>query len=396
MAHISHLVEDRDIRLADISTIAAAASQGILKDATEKLDGANVMYSSTSKWEARFSRSESDIKTAGVIAAVLEARFTGRGAVQDTFSNGANAIRAAVRSFSALELVQVFEGLRLWYSAEIVYTKNPNVVRYDADAIVLHERPVLRLFGEKVFDVVAGQPGYGKVKIALDRVPDMDEAASALGWRVVGPQRVSFAPMQDLAPLKSLLTAVQTFGRLDQTLQEALLDRARDDLKKYGMTPELHEMAALRLSEAKGCPTLTALKARVPSRVAAMLRASDEWVAGQIAPLELAVVDFGVALLPGVKPSMVADPDSEAKRIRQKLEESLALVKKSRNQHAVDYVAVQMAKLKGPERIVTPVEGVVFPWKGKLYKLTGAFASANAIIGLCRYGRGKDIPPISG
>lgn len=393
MAHISHLVEDRDITLGDVEDIATLSAAGRLV-ATEKLDGANVMYSSNSKYEARFSRSESDIKSAGMIAAVLEAKFAGRGLVQDTFSNGANAIRSAVRAFSPLELIQVFEDLQLWYSADIVYTKNHNVVRYDRDVIVLHERPVLRLFGEKIVSADPGQPCAADVQTLLKRVPDMDDNVQASGWQVRGPSRVTLQPMVEQTSLHALRGVLKKMGPPATTLQDFLLDRAFEELTRFRMHEPLLKSAALRLSEAKGAPTLTVLKPRVPSSVALMLRGSKEWVAKQLAPLELAIVDFGVDFLPGVKPSLVDDPDSEAKRIREKLEESLALVKKSRNQHAVEYVAKQMEKLKDPSRVTTPVEGVVFPWKGKLYKITGAFASANAIIGLCRYGRGKDIPPI--
>jgi hypothetical protein len=396
VAHISHLIEDRDVTQNDVVDIASAAWWGTLTNVTEKLDGVNIVFSSTSKYETRFSRSESDIKKGGMISAVLEAKFAGRDLVRDTFARGSNAICVAARAFTPLELLEAFESLRLWYSAEIINTRNPNVVAYDGDSIVLHERPVLRCFGESVLAVVSGQPGADAVRTVLKRVPDMNDSVSALKWRVLGPQNVILQRRSADGPLDELVRATRSWFGGEKTLQSVLTERARDDLKSYGMSEQLLDASVLRLSEAKGCPTLTALKARVPSQVASTLRASDEWVARQLRPLELAISDFAVELLNDVTPSLVADPIAETKRIRVKLEESLVLVKNSRNQHAIDYVKPHMEKLRDVSRFTTPVEGIVFPWKGKLYKLTGAFAPTNAIVGLCRYGRGRLMPPIFG
>ena len=43
-------------------------------------------------------------------------------------------------------------------------------------------------------------------------------------------------------------------------------------------------------------------------------------------------------------------------------------------------------KLGGFDAIV-PVEGVVFVYKGNTYKLTGAFAPVNQILGVLKYAR---------
>jgi hypothetical protein len=389
MAHISHLVEDRDITQNDVVGIATATWLGTLEGATEKLDGANLVYSCTNKLQPRAARSEGDIKAGGMIGAVLEAKFTGRGLVQETFGKGFDALRRSMLSLSLRGAKAAFADATVWYSAELIYVKNANVVVYDRDTLVLHERPVVRFDGSAV--VPHGLEGFAAIEAGL---PGMVEAAEAVGWGVLGPRKVVFRPRTDPAPLNELTRSVRAWFGGEKTLQTALKERAKADLKKFGMGEELLNAASERLSESKSAPSLTVLKNRVPTRVAAMLRASDAWVAEQIAPLEAVVIDFGAVLLAGVEPSLVSNPEAEAERIRGKLKESLSLVKKSRNQHAVDYVASHMAKLKDPDRVVTPVEGVVFPWKGKLYKLTGVFAPTNAIIGVCRYGRGKLIPPL--
>ena len=36
---------------------------------------------------------------------------------------------------------------------------------------------------------------------------------------------------------------------------------------------------------------------------------------------------------------------------------------------------------------IVPIEGVVFTYKGKVYKLTGTFAPVNQILGMLKYAR---------
>lgn len=47
----------------------------------------------------------------------------------------------------------------------------------------------------------------------------------------------------------------------------------------------------------------------------------------------------------------------------------------------------QLLRLKdiGGFEAIVPTEGVVFRYKGKLYKLTGAFAPVNQILGYLRF-----------
>ena len=52
----------------------------------------------------------------------------------------------------------------------------------------------------------------------------------------------------------------------------------------------------------------------------------------------------------------------------------------------VEYQLKRIEKLGGFEKIV-PIEGIVFTFKGNTYKLTGAFAPVNQLIGILKYGR---------
>lgn len=386
MAHIQHLIEDREITLGTIQAIAEAAANGTLADATEKLDGVNIVFTCTPRYEARFARSESDIRTGGMIHAVLEAKFTGRGLVQEAFSKGSAAIASALRSLAPLEVRTAFDDGKLWYSAEIIYTKNPNVVQYENDSVVFHERPVLRLHGDEVIREL--NPPFHYIH---GNVLDMNAVARMVGWRVHGPQRVTLTPMHDTSTLENLQKALEATGRDTVTLRGALRESARKQLSALNVSGSTLDAAVERLVESPGCPSLTTLKPKLPQSAIALLRDSDEWASRELGHLDRCISRFASAVLRDVPSALIDDNVSEARRIDARLNRSVKLVKESHIPEALAVLEKHAPKL---EPITTPVEGIVFPWGDKLYKLTGAFAPANAIMGLCKYGRGKAVPPL--
>lgn len=388
MAHIQHLIEDRDITLGTIKDIVSAVEKGELVGATEKLDGVNIMFTCMPNYEARFARSESDIRARGMSRAVLEAKYTGRGLVQETFVKGSNALAALGRELSLSELRKTFADGALWYSAEIVYTKNPNVVQYAHDGVVLHERPVLRFDG-----MTLSKETQTPFSTLESRLVDANESPAASGWRFHGPQRVVVPIMKESVWAKEVIEAAKEYGSDADTLDLVLRKHAREQLSALGVVGVTLDRSIERLVEAPGCPSLTELRSKLPQKAVTMLRESSDWATRTLWHLDLAITRFATAALASLTSSLVVDNNVEARRIDERLTRSVALIEQSGNPEAIKILRKQVQKL---DRIVTPVEGIVFPWGEKLYKLTGAFAPANAIMGLCKYGRGKAIPPIGG
>lgn len=388
MAHIQHLIEDRSITLGEIREIVTRASTGDLSDVTEKLDGVNIVFTCTPKYETRFARSESDMRSGGMIRAVLEAKFTGRGLVQEAFVQGSNAIAMGMRQLAPLQVRTVFDDGKLWYSAEIVYIKNPNVVQYASNAIVFHERPVLRVNGANI--IREGDTSFRTLDAA---VLDMDMMAQRSGWRVYGPRRLHMKPLEDLSTLQMVYDVLSLMGSSHHTLQDHLRTHAHAELMRLGVSGVTLDGAVERLVDAPGCPSLTTLKPKLTTQAVAMLRDSDGWTSKRLATLDHAISRFASAVLRDLTSELVTDNVAEAKRIDERLTRSMKLVTDSKIPEAIEVLNKHLPKV---ERITTPVEGIVFPWGDKIYKLTGAFAPANAIMGLVKYGRGKTIPLLGG
>jgi hypothetical protein len=70
--------------------------------------------------------------------------------------------------------------------------------------------------------------------------------------------------------------------------------------------------------------------------------------------------------------------------MKKRLDTTIKDVKKSGNTAKIEKLKMELERLAaigGKEKIV-PNEGLVFVFKGDTYKLTGAFASLNQILGL--------------
>ena len=117
---------------------------------------------------------------------------------------------------------------------------------------------------------------------------------------------------------------------------------------------------------------------------------SRKFIASLLKPIEIAISDFAIEVLRGVKSYFVYDNDKEVSRMRAELEKSIAYLKdlqSSGDEKMGELVDKQLSKLGNIENLASSMEGIVFeypPGSDKIYKLTGAFAMANQIIGRAR------------
>jgi hypothetical protein len=106
-------------------------------------------------------------------------------------------------------------------------------------------------------------------------------------------------------------------------------------------------------------------------------------------PFELLFLELGVEVLKNIQNFLAVSPDKAVQKIKAELNSTINILKKSNEVETLAAIEPQLnkiGKIGGFESIV-PGEGIVFKYKGKTYKLTGAFAPVNQILGLIRYGK---------
>ena len=145
--HLQHLHEDRDLTFADLKEILSLASTGQLEEVTEKFDGLNLVFSfDNSSGILKAARAAGDIKRGGMSAEALAAKFAGRGNLTKAFNDAFKILEGAVSVLSDKNRLEIFGAqANLWYSMEIIFAENPNVINYDSNSIVFHSTPVLQI-----------------------------------------------------------------------------------------------------------------------------------------------------------------------------------------------------------------------------------------------------------
>jgi len=104
-------------------------------------------------------------------------------------------------------------------------------------------------------------------------------------------------------------------------------------------------------------------------------------------PVQLAIHDLAVEVLRGAASVLTGGHDEEVDRLKAELESAVAAIEGARDAKADarrDMLKRQLDKLGSPDNISSSMEGIVFehpPGSKALYKLTGAFAPLNQIIG---------------
>ena len=397
--HMAHLSEDTDLTFNEIVSVLTKVASADIKNATEKVDGQNLFLSVDGSGEIRTARNNGDIKKGGMSTDEYISKWKGHPA-ENAFTNGFKAVSAALRKLSPDDLDAIFADGRRYVNMEIMYPKNPNIILYSAPNIVLHG---LQDFGEEDETPEMRQATKQKFSKLASLIDGASETVGEEEWSVNGPKLVALKKLADGSALEEVTQQIERFAApvgMDATVGDyvkLVVDKYADQV---GLPPEITEklvMLMLEPDEAKERGiTVVNLKKGLPKEqqsVVSKLGAktnSRKYIASVLKPLENAISDFAIEVLRGVKSYFVDDNDQEVARMRAELEQSIAYLKdlqSSGDAKAGELIDKQLSKLGKIENLASSMEGVVFeypPGSDKIYKLTGAFAMANQLIGRAR------------
>jgi hypothetical protein len=100
-------------------------------------------------------------------------------------------------------------------------------------------------------------------------------------------------------------------------------------------------------------------------------------------------LELGSTILKNVSNLLALNPSVEAQRLHNQISTEAGKIKTNGDLSQIDKVEKELARLDriGGIESIMPTEGIVFKYKGKIYKLTGTFAAINQLMGIIKYGR---------
>jgi len=397
--HMAHLSEDTSLTFDEIVSILSKVANAEIDNATEKVDGQNLFLTVDSSGEIKTARNSSDIKKGGMTTEEYISKWIGHPA-ENAFTNGFKAVSAALRKLSPEDLEAIFADGQRYVNMEIMYPNNPNIILYSTPNIVLHglqyfgqeeETPEMRQMTKKKFIKLSGMIDGATEKVGEEQ------------WSVNGPKIVALKNIADGSALEDVTSKIESFAApvgMDATVGDYVRLVVDQYAESVGLPKEITDKLLLLMldpDEAKEQGlSVVQLKKGLPKELQTTVSnlgsktKSRKYIASVLKPLEVAISDFAIEVLRGVKSYFVSDNDQEVARMRAELEQSIAYLKNlqaSGDEKMGELVDKQLAKLGNIENLASSMEGVVFeypPGSDNIYKLTGAFAMANQIIGRAR------------
>lgn len=398
--HMSHVHEDYNLTFGEIKAIFHQASKGKLENVSEKLDGQNVFFTFAPVEGLRFARNTGHIKTNGMGADEIETRWADKPRVAAVFGKAYKVLSAAIASLSPADRAAIFNDGKIWYSAEIVGTLNPNVINYDQDAVVFHESGTVYDENGQPLNIDTSK-NFAKLVATTNR---MQAAIKDSGWKVLGPVMVSLQKLSNNEPLEMAIAGLNGVmnsysmtndNTLGEMFEEYLISEhmkdiiADDDTKSY--LAELVSDFEKNLTSKK--PILEDLvkeglvqKEQVKA-ITDLIRNGTVLYAEATDTVRFIIKNFAEDILKGVASYLIINPDKEVQRLRSEVEKSIETIRTAGTEKSNEVMKKELSRLGNVDNVTSSMEGIVFKYGGKVYKLTGAFAPVNQLLGIAKYGR---------
>jgi len=395
--HLSHLYDNRNLTFNEMADILQKAAKGELVG-TEKTDGYNIFLGYVDG-KPRAARNKGDMSRGGMtFEDLINREFRGGESARKAYVTAFNAYVKAVESLSEKERAKIFgPNGEIFYNTEIQGPIAPNVVNYDENVVNIHRMGHKKYNKEdNSLEVVANE----KESAFLDSVVDRFEEATA--DQDFSVRRTAFLTLNKITDETFVEKTLDRIQRTGYSGDMTINDYLRDKLTPYTEEnfPQLDEdrvkLLVRRMLGDKSAPTVSqiarGMEKEVKAKISAFNKNSKFLIAKLVQPIEMAIHDFAVELLRGLKSAYILDNEAEVERLKNETEKAIRAIQTydgPEKKAAQDILVRQLDKIKHHDNIDTVVEGFVFQHNGQMYKFTGNFAPMNQLLGLFKYGRGK-------
>ena len=397
--HMTHPFEDMGLTFGDMKEMFKIGLSGeisVVGAPSEKLDGQN-LFVTFKDGKLYAARNKGDIKRGGMDYRDLKLKFGGRGEIEKAFVYAFDDLQNAIGNLSNKQQQLVFKDGNAWMNLEVMYPGSANVINYDGAYVVFHGSSLYNEDGEKIKEY----PEYANLLANMIKQINQDTQDT---FSIAKPKALKITQSKNYKQkLQSFTSALQklqdkfnlkdsdTLGLWHQRWWENYiqdqgeeLELNIDDKLMNGLVKRwafYDKSFALNNKNIPDEQTLTWAKEVDKTKVSDQLKKNIE-------PFESLVLRFGAEVLKNVDDVMALNPDKTVEKIKDEVGMAIKKLSDSNDIKDLEVLKKQLKRIKaagGMESIV-PLEGIVFTYNGKTYKLTGAFAPINQLLGYFKFG----------
>lgn len=403
--HMDHPFEDLRLTFGDLKSMIELAFEGNLdieEDPIEKVDGQNLMIS----WkdgDLCAARNKGHLKNLGADSMDLRDlvdKFEGRGAIREAFEYAFRDLSVALSRVGEDRLQEVFEEGKKWMSLEVIYPAAKNVIDYGDSFIVFH--------GIIEHDEKGNALNFEKD--AAFRVADLVDEVNARvqdEFEILSPPAVDLPSLQ-LEDLRSeLVGEVEEYqNQFDLSDEDQVMEWheewwenfVREKAEEFDYDIPDHVVAGFIRRWAWGNKSgddgysVRDMKSAIDHEdFISWAREFDkndykQQFKENIKPIEEVFLKLGTEVLKRVETVLATDPEHAEEDIQQQLQSVRAQLEGAADSGKIEKLQQQLSRLEkagGIDDIA--LEGIVFTYKGKTFKLTGSWAPLNQVVGIMKY-----------
>ena len=388
--HMNHPFDiEMNLTFGDLKQIVVRALNGDLELAREKTDG-QALAVSWVNGRLVAARNKSHLKNKGegamTIGQVAD-KFANRGGLTDAYNFAMKDLSAAIAALSEPQRKKIFKDGACFMNLEVIYPTSVNVIPYNQPLLVFH--------GTFEYDI------DGTI------IGENQQAASILGGmikqvnaHVQSKYTIQGPPMNKLPKSEHLSKLQGKYLGMISKLQNEFKLADSDGVADYHQAwwTNFVEKNAKKLDSQQKIGLIKRWafgdkSFRIAEITDEKLRAWADTTDKQdqqkiskqnLMRFEEIFLGVGADVLSFMESVLTANPDSAKRQMVSRLESTIQQVKASGDPKKIAKLKLELERLKalgGFEKIV-PNEGIVFVYGGNTYKLTGAFAPLNQILGI--------------
>jgi hypothetical protein len=393
--HMNHPFDvQMNLTFGDLKNIVKKALSGKLELAREKTDG-QALAISWVNGRLVAARNKSHLKNSGKDAMGVQdviSKFAGRGSVSDAFSFAIKDLESAVKGLSDKDKKDIFKNGKCFMNCEIIYPENTNVVPYGTSLLVFHGTMEYNEAG----DAVGENPTSGAKLAAMIKQINAHVQSK---FTLQGPPIQKLPVNKDLKAKQpvylGMISKLQSeFGLTDkngvadyhQSWWRQYVDKnasSLDEQQKIGLVKRwAFGDKSFRLADIKDAK-LKAWADQTDKKDQAKITKDN------LLKFEEIFLGVGADVLSFMTSVLTANPEAAKQQMVGRLETAISSIKATGDAKNLAKLEIELARLNalgGFDKIV-PNEGIVFSYKGATYKLTGAFAPLNQILGIFTFSR---------
>jgi len=399
--HMAHPWDDHGLTFSDVKEIISRALEGRLdieQAVTEKTDGQNIQVT-WKNGQIGFARNKGTVITPMSVQQIQD-KFGGRGPISDAFGNAAEDLAEAFSRVPQDKLNQIFKNGRVFANMEIIYPATKNVIAYEVAVLQFHNLIEYDEQGNQVeTDLTGGSTLQGIIQDA--------NAHLQKTFSFIPPQRIKIGKISDFedqqAAFFNEVAQLQNRYGLKDTDRLTEYHRAwwsdviktQADKMGYDIPENILNTLIYRWAFFDKSESMTTLKKQIDN--AEFLNWVQEFDKNEfkryykqnMEPFETLFLRLGAVALKNAENFLAANPSKTVQEIKSELAQLIQELQNNPNQQTVAKLELELKRIErlGGFDAIVPSEGVVFTYRGNTYKLTGAFAPVNQILGVLKYAR---------